>query len=90
MSRATAAATRIILLTVLLVPELPLALLAGLFSAGSLFMYIDDHGDCFTDRRDGRVTYMNQMRDPERTLHCIVTGPFPIRACPPAQQPRPR
>ncbi len=66
----------IILLTVLLVPELPLALLAGLFSAGSLFMYIDDHGDCFTDRRDGRVTYMNQMRDPERTLHCIVTGHF--------------
>ena len=39
-------------------------------------MYIDDHGDCFTDRRDGRVTYMNQMRDPERTLHCIVTGHF--------------
>lgn len=66
----------IILLTLLLVPALPLDLLAGLFSAGSLFMYIDDHGDCFTDRRDGRTTYMNLVHNPERALRRIVAAHF--------------
>lgn len=66
----------IILLTLLLVPALPLQLMAGLYSAGSLFMYIDDHGDCFTDRREGRLTYMSLLRQPERTLHRIVTAHF--------------
>jgi len=66
----------IILLTALLAPALPVSLLAGLFAAGSLFMYIDDHGDCFTDRREGRLTYMNQLRRPQRTLHKIVTAHF--------------
>jgi hypothetical protein len=66
----------ILLLTALIVPALDLRLLAGLFSAGSLFMYIDDHGDFFTDRRDGRTTYMNQLRDPEAALHRIVKAHF--------------
>jgi hypothetical protein len=66
----------IVLLTVLLAPELELGLLAGLFSAGSLFMYIDDYGDFFTDRRDGRITYMNQLRHPEPALHRLVSAHF--------------
>jgi hypothetical protein len=64
----------ILLLTVLVAPRLDLRLVAGLFSAGSLFMYIDDHGDFFTDRREGRVTYMNQLRNPEAALHRIVNA----------------
>lgn len=62
----------ILLLTALVVPSLPLELLAGLFSAGALFMFIDDHGDAMTDRREGRATYLNQLRDPERALRRIV------------------
>ncbi len=66
----------ILLLTVLVAPRLAPGLVAGLFSAGSLFMYIDDHGDFFTDRRDGRSTYMNLLRRPEPALHRIVTAHF--------------
>ena len=62
----------IILLTSLLAPGVPLQLLTLIFIAGALIMFIDDHGDCFTDRRDGRLTFMNQVRRPERVLHRIA------------------
>lgn len=58
----------ILVLASFLVPDLPLARLSAMFTAGALVMYIDDHGDCYSDRRDGRTTFMNQVRDPERTL----------------------
>lgn len=66
----------IIVLTAFLVPSLPLALLTLIFAAGALIMFIDDHGDCYTDRRDGRLTYMNQVRDPERVLRRIALAHF--------------
>jgi hypothetical protein len=31
-------------------------------------MYIDDHGDCWSDLQSNRLTFMNQVRRPERTL----------------------
>ncbi len=66
----------IILLTMFLVPSLPLALLPLIFAADALIMFIDDHGDCYTDRKDGRVTYMNRIRDPERVLRRIALAHF--------------
>lgn len=66
----------IIMLSCLLVPTLSLQLLALIFTAGALIMFIDDHGDCFTDRRDGRVTYMNHVRQPERVLRRIARAHF--------------
>ena len=51
-------------------------MLTLLFTAGALIMFIDDHGDCFTDRRDGRVTYMNYVRQPERVLERIALAYF--------------
>ena len=64
----------IIVLSCLLVPSLSLDLLTLIFAAGALIMFIDDHGDCFADRRDGRVTYMNHVRQPERVLQRITLG----------------
>jgi hypothetical protein len=58
----------IIVLAAFLVPAVSLAYLTALFAAGALIMFIDDHGDCYADRKDGRVTYMNRLRDPERAL----------------------
>lgn len=58
----------IIVLAAFLVPKISLGYLNAIFSAGSLIMFIDDHGDCYADRSDGRVTYMNRLRDPERAL----------------------
>ncbi len=58
----------ILVLSAFLVPELPLAQLGLMFTAGALIMYIDDHGDCYSDRSDGRLTFMNQLRNPERAL----------------------
>ena len=66
----------IVTLTAFLVPSLPLAMLALLLAAGALFMFIDDHGDYHADRREGRLTYMNQMHRPERVLHRIVHAHF--------------
>jgi hypothetical protein len=66
----------IIALTTFLVPSLPLAVLTLIFAAGALIMFIDDHGDCHTDRRDGRLTFMNQVRDPERVLRRIALPYF--------------
>jgi hypothetical protein len=64
----------IIVLSTFLVPRISLDFLALIFSAGALVMYIDDHGDCYTDLKDGRITYMNQVRDPERALRRIFTS----------------
>jgi hypothetical protein len=61
----------ILVLCNFLVPDIPLAQRTAIFAAGSLIMHIDDHGDAFADLRDRRVTYMNQMRSPARTLRHI-------------------
>jgi len=58
----------ILVLCVFLVPQIPLERLTTLFAAGALVMYIDDHGDSFADLTDRRVTFMNQVTRPERTL----------------------
>ena len=58
-------------LSLLLVPEIPLRYHHLLFLAGALFMYIDDHGDSHYDRHDGRITYMNQLRSPQGELQKI-------------------
>jgi len=64
----------ILLLAIFLVQNVALSYLAGLFTAGGLIMFIDDHGDCHADLREGRVTYMNRLRDPERALRRIYAG----------------
>jgi hypothetical protein len=61
----------ILMLSAFLVPELPLNRLGPLFTAGALIMFIDDHGDCYSDLHDDRITFMNQVRHPERTLKTI-------------------
>ncbi|MGE3152122.1 MAG: hypothetical protein AB7G48_10910 [Nitrospiraceae bacterium] len=58
----------ILVLTGFLVPELPLRYASLIFLAGSLIMYIDDHGDYYSDLFYNRLTYINQVADPERTL----------------------
>lgn len=63
----------ILLLTMFLVQNVNIPYLAGLFAAGALIAFIDDHGDCHSDRKDGRVTYMNRLSDPERSLRRIYT-----------------
>jgi hypothetical protein len=63
----------ILVLSAFLVPELPLAQLSLMFTAGALVMFIDDHGDCYSDRQSRRITFMNQVRDPERTLKRIFS-----------------
>ncbi len=61
----------ILVLSAFLLPDLPLAYLSAIFSAGALVMYIDDHGDCYSDLESNRITFMNQVKDPERTLRAI-------------------
>jgi hypothetical protein len=61
----------ILVLSAFLVPELPLAQLSLMFTAGALVMFIDDHGDCYSDRQSRRITFMNQVKYPERTLKGI-------------------
>jgi len=63
----------ILVLSAFLVPELPLAQLSLMFTAGALVMFIDDHGDCYSDRQSRRITFMNQVRNPERTLKRIFS-----------------
>lgn len=58
-------------LSAFLVPDFPLAYRSLIFTAGALFMYIDDHGDCYADLLDRRITYMNQVRQPARGLRRI-------------------
>ena len=58
----------ILVLSAFLLPELRLDYLARMFWAGALIMYIDDHGDCWSDLKSNRLTFMNQVCDPERTL----------------------
>ncbi len=54
-----------------MVPELSLFFFQPIFMAGGLFMYIDDHGDCYSDRHHSRITYMNQVNDPVKALRRI-------------------
>jgi hypothetical protein len=61
----------ILVLTAFLLPDIPLAYFALMFAAGALIMYIDDHGDCYSDLKDNRITFMNQVKHPERTLKSI-------------------
>jgi hypothetical protein len=58
----------ILALSGFLLPDLPLAYFTKLFGAGALIMYIDDHGDCYSDLQSNRITFMNQVRHPERAL----------------------
>jgi hypothetical protein len=58
----------ITMLSLFLVPGLPLAEHHLVHTAGALFMLIDDHGDAHYDRHFGRLTYMNQVKRPEQTL----------------------
>jgi hypothetical protein len=60
-------------LALLLVPHLPLGYHYLVFTAGSLFMYIDDHGDCHYDRHYRRLTYMNQVKHPVPALRAIFS-----------------
>lgn len=64
----------ILVLSVFLVPELPLARLATLFAAGALVMYIDDHGDSYADLGERRLTFMNQVARPERKLRQLFVS----------------
>lgn len=67
----------ITLLSSFLIPDISLHLRGLLFSAGALIMHIDDHGDCYADSYHHRLTYMNQIRRPERTLrqvYCRTVG----------------
>jgi hypothetical protein len=61
----------ITVLTGFVAPEIDLAVLPYLFTAGALIMHIDDHGDCYSDLRHGRLTYLNQVRSPAPTLRRI-------------------
>jgi hypothetical protein len=61
----------ITLLSLLLVPSIPLRYRCHIYTAGSLIMHIDDHGDCHFDRHHRRLTYMNQVSDPGRALRAI-------------------
>jgi hypothetical protein len=58
----------ITVLTGFVAPRIEVSLLPYLFTAGALIMHIDDHGDCYADLRDGRLTYLNQVRNPAVTL----------------------
>jgi hypothetical protein len=61
----------ITVLTGFVAPEIELSILPYLFTAGALIMHIDDHGDCYSDLRHGRLTYLNQVRNPAATLRKI-------------------
>jgi hypothetical protein len=63
----------ITLLSLLLVPSLALEYHCPIYTAGSLIMYIDDHGDCYFDRHRNCRTYMNQVREPARALRRIFS-----------------
>lgn len=58
----------ITVLSLFLVPGFPLRYHHLLYTAGALIMYIDDHGDCYSDLYHNRVTYMNQVKNPSATL----------------------
>jgi hypothetical protein len=60
-----------LVLAAFLLPDLPLAHLRLMFTAGALIMHIDDHGDCYSDLQHDRFTFMNQVKRPERALKAI-------------------
>jgi hypothetical protein len=58
----------ITVLTLLLVPGLPLAKHHVLYQTGCLISYIDDYGDFYFDRALGKATYINRVRAPKKFL----------------------
>jgi hypothetical protein len=58
----------ITVLTLFLVPELPLQVHHVLYRTGSLISHIDDYGDFYFDRAQRKATYMNTVRNPARAL----------------------
>ena len=58
----------ITILSLFLVPQLPLRYHSAIYTAGSLIMFIDDHGDCHYDRHYRRLTFMNQVKNPADRL----------------------
>ncbi len=58
----------ITMLALFLVPQLPLQYHGAIYTAGSLIMFIDDHGDCHYDRYYQRLTFMNQVKRPADRL----------------------
>lgn len=63
----------ITVLSLFLVPDFPMQILHKIYIAGSLIMYIDDHGDCYYDRYCNRITYMNQVKCPAQALRRIFS-----------------
>jgi hypothetical protein len=61
----------ITVLSLLLAPDMPLKYHAPIYTAGSLIMHIDDHGDCHFDRYHNRLTFMNQVKHPVLVLNRI-------------------
>ena len=61
----------ILVLAAFLVPKMSFGYRAHMFAAGALIMHIDDHGDCYADLRDHRITFMNQVKNPERALYRV-------------------
>lgn len=49
-------------------PSMSASIHHHLYFVGALIMYIDDHGDCWADRTNKRITYMNQIARPEKIL----------------------
>lgn len=58
----------ITILSLFLVPRIPLRYHSAIYAAGSLIMFIDDHGDCHYDRHYHRLTFMNQVKNPADRL----------------------
>ena len=58
----------ILVLTLFLVPDLPLPRCRSMYAAGSLVVFIDDHGDFHSDRLHHRITYINQQPEPATAL----------------------
>ena len=67
----------ITVLTGFVAPRIEFSMLPHLFTAGALIMHIDDHGDCYADLRDGRLTYLNQVRNPRRRCASCSSSTWP-------------
>lgn len=64
----------ITVLTLLLVPPLSWYYHHLLFIAGSLISFVDDHGDYYFDHGIKKLTYMNQVKNPRRTLRRLFNS----------------
>jgi len=64
----------IIVLAAFLVPQMSLNYRTHIFAAGALIMHIDDHGDCYADLSENRITFMNQVKHRERALYRVFVS----------------